>query len=553
MIITSFYTAPYRSQVDTLIKSLQKFRLIYDVQEIKSRGNWKANCLYRSTFLIDMMEKYNDDVVWLDADAEIMSHPSLLYSIPQHIDLAFYNREGREFLLGTSYWKNSPLVKYLLMEWISICDPRSAAISQKDFMRLFQSKYVGKLEVQLLPESYCHIFDKPSQETPVIVHHQASRRLRRMIEEEAEKNNSAITIFQTQAPAPEPILEQPFPIVLQMPVEKLPPDPSQMPKVETEVHEEVPESVPDIYPYYGHSVTRKRIFLPLNQTNWAFDFRCTALERYLIPYFDIRKVSGYDVAKKGLGFQADLVYWPTYESLDTMGGHCHRTCATIGGLVIRSLAESVDHFGKALAIAVPNKTWYDQYLAKNLPIKFYLIPNGVDTEVFCPPKSKSNHEFIVGWVGNDRPDRAKIKRIEELRRVCHKLGITLLEQGKSAQIDHDKMPSFYQRLDLYVNLSITEGSNNCILEAAACGVPILGTEVGNMSELKEAGAFTVRHDLEDLEEQLRLIRDLSNRKQIGEAMREEMVKNYTSEQMAMRYKAMFDYCLSLEEGTDESK
>lgn len=552
MIITSFYTSPYKNQVEILIESLHRFKLKYDVQEIESRGNWKANCLYRSTFLIDMMNKYNDDVVWLDADAEVLSHPTLLYSIPQHIDLAFYNREGREFLLGTSYWKNSPLVKFLLMEWITLCDVRSTSISQKDFMRLFLSKYVGKLNVQLLPEAYCHIFDKPSVGDPVIIHHQASRKLRKMIEEEAAKNNFA-TFPMASAPPPTsaklhaPVAESIIPESTRTSeiTQEIPEETPEMPKVEN--NHENGTSVPSLNPppYYGHSVTRKRIFLPLNQTNWAFDFRCTALEKYLIPYFDIRKVSGYDVARKNLGFQADLVYWPTYESLDNMGGHCHRTCATIGGLVVRSLDESIEHFGKALAIAVPNKTWYNQYLSKNIPnLKFYLIPNGVDTDEFFP-KSKSNHEFIVGWVGNDRPDRAKIKRIDELRKVCQKLGLTLLEQGKSAQISHDRMPTFYQRLDLYVNLSITEGSNNCILEAAACGVPVLGTEVGNMPELKYAGAFTVKHDLEDLEEQLRLIRDLPNRKQIGEAMREEMVMNYTSKMMAMRYKDMFDYCLEL--------
>jgi glycosyltransferase involved in cell wall biosynthesis len=229
-----------------------------------------------------------------------------------------------------------------------------------------------------------------------------------------------------------------------------------------------------------------------------------------------------------------------------MGLHCHRVCATIGGLVVRSLDESIKHLGKASAIAVPNKTWFDEYLKKEIKnVKFFLIPNGVDINKFTP-KLKSNNEFIVGWAGNDRPDRARIKRIDELRRVCNKQGIILLEQGRSSQIDHAKMPAFYQQLDLYVNLSITEGSNNCVLEAAACGIPVLGTKVGNLPELEAAGAFTVDYDLCDLTEKLLYIRNLKNRHQIGEILRNEIVKNYSNDLMAIRYKEMFDHSLSLD-------
>jgi glycosyltransferase involved in cell wall biosynthesis len=508
MIIVSFYTSLYEEQQYILRSSLDKFNLKYDIQKIASRGSWKANCVYRSQFLINMMNKYNDDVVWLDADAEVLQHPSLLYEISSETDLAWYNREGNEFMLGTSYWKNSPLVKHLLMDWVANCDVSSSNLSQKDFMKLFQQKYAGKFIVQTLPESYCHIFDKPEQEPAVIIHHQLSRKTKNAPPEKREEPLSYNYKKKVQTPTPETTADPSFPIYR-----------------------------------ITNPLGRKTVFLSLNQANWAFDVRCTSLEKLLSPYFNIKKVSGFDVARKGIGFHADLVYWPTYESLDMMGSHCHRVCATIGGLVIRSLEESISHFGKAAAIAVPNKTWFKQYQEKNLPVKFFYIPNGVDISLFVP-KPKAHDEFIVGWAGNDRPDRAKVKRIEELRAICNKRGIILLEQGRSSIVVHDKMPAFYQKLDLYVNLSITEGSNNCILEAAACGIPILGTKVGNIPELERVGAFTVEHDLNDLEEKLVYIQSLKNRRDVGDSLRNEVVINYSSELMAMRYKEMFDFCLS---------
>jgi glycosyltransferase involved in cell wall biosynthesis len=508
MVFVSFYTSLYEGQHQVLKASLEKFGVKYDIQKVASRGSWKANCLYRGQFLVEMMKKHNDNVVWIDADAELLKHPSLLFEIDGTVDVAWYDREGREYMLGTSYWKNTQLVKHLLMDWVTTSDLTATSISQRDFMRLFQAKYMGKLLLYTLPEPYCHIFDRAGND-PVIIHNQFSRQTKGVPEQDIKKTTIRPVSHQV-APLPE--------------------------------EASVPQP-PNPRPPVAHFTSKKTVFLPLNQTNWAFDVRCTALEKLLTPYYNIRKVNGFDVARKGLGFHADLVYWPTYESLDTMGAHCHRTCATIGGLVVRSLDESISHFGKASAIAVPNMTWYKQYVAKGLSTKFFLIPNGVDINRFFPIPKPKNGEFIVGWAGNDRPDRAKLKRIEELRRICHKLGIVLYEQGRSAQISHDQMPSFYRQLDLYVNLSTTEGSNNCILEAAACGIPILGTKVGNMPELEKVGAFTVEQDLRDLEEKLCYIRSLKNRDEIGELMRNEIVNNYSSELMAMRYKEMFEYSL----------
>lgn len=742
MLITSFYTVGtlYEESYPNLKKSLDKFGLSYDINGVYSQGNWKANCRYRAEYLIQMMEKHNDSVLWLDIDAVVLKYPELLLNLPEDIDLAWYNRNGKEILLGTSYWKNTSAVKGLLRDWYNTCDPNTTAISQRDFMRLLGSKYNGKFNIGILPESYCHIFDYPNiTEEPYIVHNQLSRKTKKFIAKDqrgdgmdnhAHNRDGVVYVATAKEPdgyvrllrelsrslrslkhfnidiktcliASPNIIEHAKHIVplfdhvvtSQYPefdgtilsklqaLELSPFRYSCLLDVDTiilgdiqpgflrirehdmalaidaeqedgditifnkgvifvhkndathnvfsriinakinsgsyhdfrlELSREIVNNKIKIYPlsyfwnvrpdhigfhpvpldkrdYYSklriihtHYVkkesvefvnnvpgfdrlrivmsgmepvvpvesaitnTRKKIYLPLNVTGWAFDVRCTALERHLLPFYDIKKVQGIDVAKKGIGFEADLVYFPTYESIDRFGAHCNRFCATIGGLVIRTLDESIDHFGRALAIAVPNKTWFDQYVAKELPIKFFLIPNGVNTDVFVPA-SRNNGKIIAGWVGNDRPDRAKIKRLDDLRNACQRLGITLLEQKRSEALPHDKMPEFYQKIDLYINLSVTEGSNNCLLEAAACGVPIMGTPVGNIPELKEYGAWEVDYNLSDLEEKLLAFCNLSSseRYQIGDNLREAMVSHYSSKCMAMKYKDMFDYCLNI--------
>ncbi len=519
MIIVSFYTELYEEQHHVLRNSLERLGLRYDIQKVPSRGTWKTNCLYRGQFIVDMMDKHNDDVVWLDADAEVLKHPSDLFSINPNTDLAWYDRGGHEIMLGTSYYKNTSLVRYLLLEWAATSDVDSPNISQRDFMQLFKTKYEKKMRVQILPESYCHIFDKESPlfEPAVIVHNQLSRKTRHFtVKTPTPPFQNSASFFTENIEAPKQV---------------------RTAAIITEPKHEIitePEQKTD---------DRPTIILPLAQTNWAFDIRCTNLVRHLSSFYDIKKVS-YVESKS---VDADLVYWPTYESLDQMSRYHKKNCATIGGLVVRSLDESVKHFESlSKAIAVPNLTWFNQYLQKDLSTRLFLIPNGVDIDLFKPATRKGS-TFTVGWAGNDLPRRAEVKRFEVLKEACRKLNIRLIGQGRSKCISHSHMPAFYHKIDLYVNLSTTEGSNNCILEAGACRVPVLGTPVGNMPELSKKGAVLLQQDLSDLEEKLQLLKSMHpiDRAALGESLYKEVTTNYSSYAMAMKYKQMFDYCLSL--------
>ncbi|HEX7830870.1 MAG TPA: glycosyltransferase family 4 protein, partial [Thermoanaerobaculia bacterium] len=71
------------------------------------------------------------------------------------------------------------------------------------------------------------------------------------------------------------------------------------------------------------------------------------------------------------------------------------------------------------------------------------------------------------------------------------------------------MREFYQSLDVYVCASRSEGTPNPCLEAAASGVPVLTTPVGNMPEFirdGENGLFVTR-DVDDIAAKLRALRD----------------------------------------------
>lgn len=76
-----------------------------------------------------------------------------------------------------------------------------------------------------------------------------------------------------------------------------------------------------------------------------------------------------------------------------------------------------------------------------------------------------------------------------LRATC----MQLLESAGVAQLawlpgESDDVPQVMRGLDCFVLPSLAEGISNTILEAMACGLPVLATDVGGNAELVEAGS-----------------------------------------------------------------
>ena len=72
------------------------------------------------------------------------------------------------------------------------------------------------------------------------------------------------------------------------------------------------------------------------------------------------------------------------------------------------------------------------------------------------------------------------------------------------------MRAFYRSIDYYLCASWNEGTPNPALEAAACGVPVVTTQVGNMPQLIDEGVngFFVEPTVESVVHCFRNIQDM---------------------------------------------
>jgi len=122
-----------------------------------------------------------------------------------------------------------------------------------------------------------------------------------------------------------------------------------------------------------------------------------------------------------------------------------------------------------------------------------------------------------------------LSEILRLRRLAYKLGVhdSLIVLG---HVNYEKMPYVYSISDVVVLPSLCEGTPLVLLEAMACGKPVVATRVGGIPEIVEHGkdGILVRpKDVKGLSKAiLTLLEDPGLCEEMGRKARERVVKEF---------------------------
>lgn len=147
----------------------------------------------------------------------------------------------------------------------------------------------------------------------------------------------------------------------------------------------------------------------------------------------------------------------------------------------------------AVSTSVKNLLFNNQMIDKELENRIKVVPNAVDLQKFkvknkeeCRKKLGLQHDaFIVCFVGFfcERKGYFLLSRIIE--RHPELTGMFIGEQvdGQSPEnfiypgkIEHDKLPDYLNAADIFVLPTLIEGCCNAIIEAMACGLPIVSAD-----------------------------------------------------------------------------
>lgn len=219
------------------------------------------------------------------------------------------------------------------------------------------------------------------------------------------------------------------------------------------------------------------------------------------------------------------------------------------------------------------------HVEKVAPVKVRRIWNGVDTGRYAPAdrfqvsdvacqataqNAEAPGSFTIGTVARLSPEKDQGTMLEALALVHKQLPharLVLVGDGPSragleekaralgitCQVDFLGMRSDIStqlsKFDIFTLSSITEGISMTILEAMACQVPIVATDVGGNREIvqpPQCGLIVPARDPQALAAAyLELLQNPSRRAEMGVAGRQRVLAHFSLEAMAGQYAALY--------------
>ena len=189
-----------------------------------------------------------------------------------------------------------------------------------------------------------------------------------------------------------------------------------------------------------------------------------------------------------------------------------------------------------------------------------VIYNGVDTNRFIPFSNNQHRNVRVFYSGNITARKGAYLLPEISKRLNKDIRIIYTQGMRSknilppinnlepvSAIAHDSMPSRYVEMDILIIPSFREGISMAVIEAMACGLPIVASNSSSFPEMVvhgKGGYLCNPGDAADFAEKINVLASSSVlRKQMGEFNRERAERIFNSTSMVRSYELLFEEIL----------
>jgi len=202
--------------------------------------------------------------------------------------------------------------------------------------------------------------------------------------------------------------------------------------------------------------------------------------------------------------------------------------------------------------------------------KVSVIPFGVDTEVFRPSFSKSHRdELEILYSGSLYPLKGVnhlIRAMADIVKSGLKARLTIVGDGLQKEeliklagelgisrcvafegfVPYSDMPQFYRRCDVFCFPTLGEPFGKAMIEAMACGKPVIATNVGGSTEIIRDGVNGILvppANPRAIASAIQQMKSEGERRKMGQEARAVAVKDFSWDTVASKYHRLYSELL----------
>lgn len=196
-------------------------------------------------------------------------------------------------------------------------------------------------------------------------------------------------------------------------------------------------------------------------------------------------------------------------------------------------------YNRCNIVTTPSIAMKEELIKHGIKKPIIFLSNGVDTKKFYPIRLKKNENTIihVGRIGYEKSIDILLKAFNELLKINKDAKLIIAGKGPDLEklksfskkldinkkikflgsVDHNKLPLLYSSANIFVTASTIETEGLVVLEAMACGLPIIGVNklaVPNIVKHKKNGFIIEVGDYKKMAKYMNLLlknKELSNK------------------------------------------
>ena len=146
----------YSDHAKRLHENCETLNIPIDIIKLESRGEYRLNCLDKPKFILEMMQKKQKPVVWMDVDSIIHEELTVFDTVESYdIGFAFVHNNIKASPIYLNY---NPLVLEFIQDWINDCDTiinnNTPVFDHEVLIFMTLPKYHNKIKIFTIGESY---------------------------------------------------------------------------------------------------------------------------------------------------------------------------------------------------------------------------------------------------------------------------------------------------------------------------------------------------------------------------------------------------------------